>query len=86
MVDITDRKRMEEELEEPTVSLRNLINDILDFSKVEAGKLNLKPVHFDLRYLHPLRGGHPVRIPLFQTDAEPQIRCAPAASSENFTD
>jgi len=29
-------------------SLLNLINDILDFSKVEAGKLELEPVDFDM--------------------------------------
>jgi PAS domain S-box-containing protein len=31
-------------------SLLSLINDILDFSKVEAGKLELDPIAFDLRY------------------------------------
>ena len=29
-------------------SLLNIINDILDFSKVEAGKLELEPINFDL--------------------------------------
>ncbi len=32
-------------------SLLDIINDILDFSKVEAGKLTLHPVDFDLREL-----------------------------------
>jgi two-component system, sensor histidine kinase and response regulator len=30
-------------------SLLTVINDILDFSKIEAGKLDLDPVHFNLR-------------------------------------
>ncbi|MDR1020977.1 MAG: PAS domain-containing protein [Synergistaceae bacterium] len=30
-------------------ALLEIINDILDFSKVEAGKMDLIPVHFDLR-------------------------------------
>jgi PAS domain S-box-containing protein len=29
--------------------LLTIINDILDFSKIEAGKLELDPIHFDLR-------------------------------------
>ena len=30
-------------------SLLTVINDILDFSKIEAGRLDLDPVHFNLR-------------------------------------
>jgi signal transduction histidine kinase/CheY-like chemotaxis protein len=33
-------------------SLLHIINGILDFSKIEAGKLELAPVHFDLRELY----------------------------------
>jgi len=32
-------------------SLLSVLNDILDFSKIEAGKLDLEPVHFELRDL-----------------------------------
>jgi two-component system sensor histidine kinase/response regulator len=30
-------------------SLLSVINDVLDFSKIEAGKLDLEPIHFNLR-------------------------------------
>ncbi len=46
-----DSRNNFEMIQKPAVSLRNRINDILDFSKVEAGKPDLKPVQFDLRYL-----------------------------------
>jgi signal transduction histidine kinase/CheY-like chemotaxis protein/HPt (histidine-containing phosphotransfer) domain-containing protein len=36
-------------VENSTSSLLSLINDILDFSKVEAGKLDLEDIDFDLR-------------------------------------
>ena len=36
-------------IERSAASLLNIINDILDFSKLEAGKLNLEHIPFDLR-------------------------------------
>ncbi|MDR0723392.1 MAG: response regulator [Treponema sp.] len=41
----TDIKKMSK-------ALLQIINDILDFSKIEAGKLELIPVHFNLRELY----------------------------------
>ncbi|MET0379183.1 MAG: CHASE domain-containing protein, partial [Spongiibacteraceae bacterium] len=37
------------QVKESGISLLHLLNDILDFSKVEAGKLQLSPIVFDLR-------------------------------------
>jgi CheY-like chemotaxis protein/anti-sigma regulatory factor (Ser/Thr protein kinase) len=41
-----------EDIKRMSRMLLDLINDILDFSKVEAGKMELVPVHYDLRTLH----------------------------------
>lgn len=44
-----EQKRCVEVFQRNGVNLLNLINDILDVSKVEAGKLELESVNFDLR-------------------------------------
>ncbi len=38
-------------IKDSTASLQGIVNDILDLSKIEAGKLDLVPVSFDLRSL-----------------------------------
>ena len=51
MESLTDSNQIEnlKLVSESAHSLLRLINDILDFSKVEAGKLVLNPIPFDLR-------------------------------------
>jgi two-component system, sensor histidine kinase and response regulator len=44
-----DQRSCAETVESCAASLLNLINDILDFSKVEAGKLELETIDFDIR-------------------------------------
>jgi signal transduction histidine kinase/DNA-binding response OmpR family regulator/HPt (histidine-containing phosphotransfer) domain-containing protein len=41
-----------EDIKRMSKSLLTIINDILDFSKIEAGKLDLVPVHFNIRVLY----------------------------------
>lgn len=44
-------------------SLLNVINDILDFSKMEAGKLSIKKVNFDIKkQLDEITKAHSVRV------------------------
>jgi signal transduction histidine kinase/ActR/RegA family two-component response regulator len=48
--DVTaEQRRYLEIVESSADSLLTIINDILDFSKMEAGKLSLDPIEFDLR-------------------------------------
>ena len=52
LLDTTLTKTQQEYLgivSESGEALLTLLNDILDFSKIEAGKLDLHPVHFDIR-------------------------------------
>jgi signal transduction histidine kinase/DNA-binding response OmpR family regulator/HPt (histidine-containing phosphotransfer) domain-containing protein len=46
------QKRYFEDIKRMSKSLLTIINDILDFSKIEAGKLELIPVHYDIRALY----------------------------------
>jgi PAS domain S-box-containing protein len=47
---LTDRQRELGEIARSSgENLLTIINDILDYSKIEAGKLNIEPVSFDLR-------------------------------------
>jgi PAS domain S-box-containing protein len=41
-----------EDIKKMSRSLLTIINDILDFSKIEAGKLELVPVHYNVRVLY----------------------------------
>jgi signal transduction histidine kinase/DNA-binding response OmpR family regulator len=41
-----------EDIKKMSRSLLTIINDILDFSKIEAGKLELVPVHYNVRALY----------------------------------
>ena len=45
------RRRFLETVQHSAKGLFGLLNDILDFSKMEAGQLQLNPVHFNLRQL-----------------------------------
>ncbi len=56
MTDLLNDTRLEQEQREfldiirgSTHALLNIINDVLDFSKMEAGKLNIETIPFDLR-------------------------------------
>ncbi|MCX7773630.1 MAG: PAS domain S-box protein [Clostridia bacterium] len=58
MIDLTLETRLDEEQKDNlntakncASTLLNLINDVLDFSKMEAGKLNIENVDFDIRKL-----------------------------------
>ncbi len=44
-----DQREMGRVIQSSAESLMHIINDVLDFSKVEAGKLRLDPVNFELR-------------------------------------
>ncbi len=44
-----EQREYAETLRNSADSLLSIINDILDFSKVEAGKMNVEPIAFDLR-------------------------------------
>ncbi len=47
---LTDRqKRLAETIQKSAESLLGIINDVLDYSKIEAGKLDLEHIDFDLR-------------------------------------
>ena len=74
------------QVKESGISLLHLLNDILDFSKVEAGKLQLSPIVFNLREilergLQPLAGharDKGLKFVLFVSDELPeQILCDP---------
>lgn len=58
MVDLTLLTKLDEEQRENLITakacanqLLNIINDILDFSKMEAGKLSIENINFDIREL-----------------------------------
>ncbi|MEN8177943.1 MAG: response regulator [Pseudomonadota bacterium] len=46
----TDQSEYVEVIQQSGNALLTIINDILDFSKVEAGKLELEPIEFDLEH------------------------------------
>jgi signal transduction histidine kinase/DNA-binding response OmpR family regulator/HPt (histidine-containing phosphotransfer) domain-containing protein len=46
------QKEYFEDIKKMSKSLLSIINDILDFSKIEAGKLELVPVHYNIRALY----------------------------------
>lgn len=46
-----DSKNKSEIIRQSGVALMSLLNDILDFSKLDAGKLSITPVEFDMREL-----------------------------------
>ena len=56
--------------------LMRIINDILDFSKVEAGKLSIESVPFDLNEIF-LRLGSTLRAKLISTEVEAEISLSP---------